>query len=175
MLNCRVGAPPAQQSEPASQLLDRGPGYLFAAHSNVLIAHWTAQGTGPLIAALAKTLGAFAPQHPEGMSNIHLIAEGVPLANAEAREALNALMKVHDGAMACAGTVIDGTGFWASATRALIMSVQLMAPSSYAMRTCASDAEVIAWIGKPHARRTGVTLETEALGRAIAEVRALSS
>ena len=165
----------AEPSEPLTQVLDRGPGYLFAAHRNVVIAHWMAQGTGPLIAEFAKTLGAFVPRHQEGVSNINLIAAGLPLANVEARQALSALMKVHDGAMACVGTVLDGTGFWASATRGLIMSLQLMAPSSFATRTCASDAEVIAWIIKPHAARTGVTLDAETLAGAIAETRAHSA
>lgn len=163
-----------QPSEPVSQVLDRGSGYVFAAHRNVVIAHWTAQGTGPLIAALGQTLATFVARHPEGISSIHVIAEGLPLANAEARDALSVLMKVHGGAIAAVGTVLDGTGFWASATRGLIMSLQLMAPSSVAMRTGASDAEVAAWIVKPHARRTGVELEPEALALALTKVRSLS-
>jgi hypothetical protein len=147
---------------------------VFTAHQNVMIASWTAQGTSPLIEALGRALGSFLAQHPEGVSNVHIIAAGLPLANTEARAALSALMKVHGGAMACAGTVLDGTGFWASATRGVIMSVQLLAPSSFAMRTCATDAELIAWIVKPHAQRTGVVLEPQALERAMAETRALS-
>jgi len=114
-------------------------------------------------------------EHPEGISNVHIIAAGLPLANTEAREALSALMKAHDGALACAGTVLDGTGFWASATRGVIMSLQMLAPSSYAMRTCASDAELVAWMPKPHAQRTGVVLEPKALEGAIAEARAHSA
>ncbi len=163
-----------EPSDSLTQVLARGPAYVFAAHGNVLIAHWTAQGTGPLIAAFAEAFAAFVPQHPEGISNINLIAAGLPLADAEAREALGALMKVHESTVACVGTVLDGTGFWASATRGLIMSLQLMAPKSFATRTCASDAEVISWIVKPHARRTGVELDPKALEHAIAEIRALS-
>ena len=173
--SCILIATVGEPSEPLIQVLGRGPGYLFAAHRNVLIAHWTAQGTGALIAAFGEALAAFVPQHPERFSNINLIAAGLPLANSEARDALGALMKVHDGAMACVGTVLDGTGFWASATRGLIMSLQLMAPSSFATRTCANDAEVVEWIIKPHAGRTGVVLERQSLTRALVEVRGLSS
>jgi hypothetical protein len=165
----------AAQSETSLQVLDRGPGYLFAAHRNVFIASWTAQGTRPLIDALGRVLGAFIAQHPEGISNIHLIAAGLPLANTEAREGLSALMKRHGGALACAGTVLDGTGFWASATRSVIMSLQLMTPSSFAMRTCATDGELASWIFKPHADRTGVVIEQQALEQALAEARALSA
>jgi hypothetical protein len=148
---------------------------VFTAHQNVLIASWTAQGTGPLIAALGRALGGFAAEHPEGISCVNVIAAGLPLATTEAREALSALMKVHDGALACAGTVLDGTGFWASATRGVIMSLQRLAQSSCAVRTCASDGELAAWMPKPHAQATGVVLEPQTLERAIAEARALSA
>lgn len=164
----------AAQPETSLRVLDRGPGYLFAAHHNVLIASWTAQGTRPLIDALGRALGVFVAEHPEGISSIHLIAAGLPLANAEAREGLSALMKLHNGALACAGTVLDGTGFWASATRSVIMGLQLMTPSSFAMRTCATDAELAGWMLKPHADRTGVALEQQALERALTDARALS-
>ena len=175
MLNSVLHSVVKATSPEPSPILGRGPGYLFTAHENVLIASWTAQGTGPLIAALAESLNAFAARHPEGISNIHIIAAGLPLANTEAREALATLMKTHDGRLACAGTVLDGTGFWASATRGVIMSLQLLAPSSFAMRTCASDAELVGWIIKPHAQRTGLTLDPQALERAMAQARALST
>lgn len=141
----------------------------------MLIASWTAQGTRPLIEALGRALATFVAQHPEGISNVHIIAAGLPLANAEAREALSGLMQKHDRHLACGGTVLDGTGFWASATRSVIMSLQLLTPSSIAMRTCASDAELAAWMLKPHAQRTGVALEQQALEQAMAYARGCSA
>ena len=147
---------------------------MFVGYRNVLIASWTAQGTGPLIAALGRALDAFAEQHPEGFSNLHIIAAGLPLADSEARAALGALMKTHDKALATVGTVLDGTGFWASATRSLIMSLQLLTPSTFAMRTCGSDPELAAWMLKPHAQRTGVTLDQPALEKAMASARAMA-
>jgi hypothetical protein len=168
-----VKASPPAQAEISLPVLGQGPGYLFVAHRNVLIASWTAQGTGPLIAALGRALEAFNAQHPEGISNVHIIAAGLPLANSEAREALSALMKKHDGDLGVAGTVLDGTGFWASATRSVIMSLQMLTPSSFAMRTCATDSELAAWMIKPHAQRTGVELDQDALERAMAEARKL--
>jgi hypothetical protein len=170
-----VAAPPPTQSEVSLPVLDRGAGYVFVAHKNVLIASWTAQGTGPLIDALGRALGAFAEQHPEGISNVHIIAAGLPLANNDARAALSALMKKHDTDLACAGTVLDGTGFWASATRSVIMSLQLLTPSSFAVRTCGSDSELATWMLKPHAQRTGVTLDQQSLERAMAEARSIAS
>ena len=156
-------------------VVDQGSGYVFAAFENVLIASWTAQGTLARIEALGRALGAFAARHPEGISSVHIIAAGLPLADSDARAALSALMKKHDAELACGGTVLDGTGFWASATRGVIMSLQFLASSSFTVRTCASDAELAAWLLKPHLQRTGVTLDPKALEQAMAETRALSS
>lgn len=155
-------------------MLDRGAGYLFVAHRNVMIAAWTAQGTGPLIDAFGRALGHFIAQHAQGVSSVHLIAPDLPLANSDAREGLSALMKKHDRDLACAGTVLDGTGFWASATRSVIMSLQLLTPSTFAVRTCGTDAELAGWMLKPHARRTGIELEQQALERAMAGARELA-
>ena len=66
-------------AEVSIKVVGRGVGYLFAAYRNVLIASWTAQGTGPLIEALGQALASFHLQHPEGFSNVHIIAAGLPL------------------------------------------------------------------------------------------------
>ena len=167
-----VTATPALASE--LSVLDSGFGYVFAAYRNVLLASWKAQGTRPLIEALGRALASFVSLHPEGVSSVHIIAAGLPLADNAAREALSDLMKAHDSHLACGGTVLDGTGFWASATRGVIMSLQMLTRSSFAVRTCASDAELAAWLLKPHAHRTGITLEQQALEQAMGQIRVLS-
>ena len=130
-------------------------GYLFVGHRNVLIASWTAQGTGPLIAALAQVIETFVAAHPEGISSVHLIAAGLPLADAEAREALREIMKQHAGALACAGTVLDGTGFWASATRGMLVGLQVLAPArTLPTRTSPSSSPGC----QASRKRTGITL-----------------
>jgi hypothetical protein len=171
VLHGRVSSTPSFHADPANQSLAHGPGYVFSAHHNVLFAFWTAQGTGQLIDAFRRAVGAFVPLHPEGFSSVHVVANGLPLATSEARDALAALMKQYAGNLACAGTVLEGTGFWASATRGVIVSLQLLAPNTFAVRTCASVAELVAWIPKPHALRTGVVLQANELEQAIAQAR----
>jgi hypothetical protein len=166
--------PPPSRAEPADQILAEGEGYLFAAHHNVLITCWTAQGTGPLIATLGTALGAFIARHPEGVSNVHVIAAGLPLATNEARDALGVLMKLHGAQLACVGIVLEGTGFWASATRGLIVGLQLMVRNLFAIRTCATVSELVDWLPKEHAGRTGIALDPKQFARAIADARARS-
>jgi hypothetical protein len=159
-------------AEVAHQVLAEGPGYLFTAHHNVLISCWSAQGTAALIDELGSALGAFIASHPEGVSNVHVIAAGLPLATNEARDALGALMKVHGAQLACVGIVLEGSGFWASATRGLIVGLQLLARNLFAMRTCATVSELVDWLPKPHQARTGIALEPTSFERAVADARA---
>lgn len=150
--------------------LGRGDGYLFAGYHNVLIAIWTAQGTGERIAALDRVTAPFARKHPEGFSSVQFIAKGLPLANSEARERLIALMRRHHDELGCIGTVLDGSGFLASATRSLILGMRLLAPQSFDMQTYASIPELSAWLPGPHAKRTGVTLDRAKLQDVLTEL-----
>ena len=155
----------------ALEIVGRGPGYLFARHHNVLIAIWTAQGTGPLVDALDRASAPLVRQHPEGFSSIHVVAKGTPLATGEARERLVALMKRYQGQIACIGTVLEGSGFWASATRSLILGMRLLAPQSFEMQTYASIPELAAWLPGPHGKRTGVALDPQELERVVTNLR----
>jgi hypothetical protein len=162
---------PEQAGTPV-EVLGRAPGYLLSAHRNVLIACWTAQGTQPMVEAFGHVLDSFVAQHVEGVSSIHLIRAGLPLATAGARDVLSGLIKKHGDVLACVGTVLEGTGFWASATRSLIVGLQLVAPNTVAIRTYASVSEVVAWLPKPHAQRTGTVLEPDELAQSITAARA---
>jgi hypothetical protein len=165
---------PSPPEPPATfvEVLGQASGYLVSAHRNVLIACWTAQGTQPMVEAFAHIFDSFIARHAEGVSTVHLISAGLPLATAGAREVLSNLMKKHGNVIACVGTVLEGTGFWASATRGLIVGLQLVAPNTVAMRTYGSVPEVVAWLPKPHAQRTRVVIEPHELEQSIATARA---
>jgi hypothetical protein len=154
-----------------TQLIERAPGRLFVAHGNLLIVIWTAQGTGPLIDELARVTAAFSRNHPEGFSSVHVITKGLPLATSEARDRLIALIRRYGNQLACVGTVLEGSGFWASATRSFIVGLQIVTPISFKMQIYASAREVAAWLPEPHARRTGVSLDSEEIERAIMQFR----
>ncbi|HET6332132.1 MAG TPA: hypothetical protein VFG30_02920 [Polyangiales bacterium] len=167
-----MGPSPPAQPATSVEVLGQAPGYLVSAHHNVLIACWTAQGTAPMVEAFGHILDAFIAQHAEGISTVHLISAGLPLATGGARDVLTALMKKHGHAVACVGTVLEGTGFWASATRSLILGLQLVAPNSVAMRTYASVTEIATWLPKPHAQRTGIVIEPQELEQSVTIARA---
>jgi hypothetical protein len=154
-----------------TQLIERRPGCMFVAHGNVLIVIWTAQGTGPLIDELARVTAAFARKYPRGFSSVHVISKGLPLATSEARDRLLALIRRYGEQLACVGTVLEGSGFWASATRSFIVGLHILSPTPLKLQIYASAREVAAWLVEPHAQRTGVIFEPQEIERAIMQFR----
>jgi hypothetical protein len=147
-------------------------GCVFASWQNVLIAIWTTQGTGPLADKLGEVARPFSKSHPEGFSSVHVIGKSPPLPTSEARDKLIALMGDFSGNVACIGTVLEGSGFWASAVRSFIVGMRLLAPRTFEMQIYARLAELTTWMVGPHAARTGVELDPVQLERVLAKLRA---
>jgi hypothetical protein len=160
-------------AEPFSvEIVDRGPGYLFAVYRNVFIALWSTQGTGPLVERMENVSEPHIAKHPEGFSSIQLVAKGTPLATSEARERLVAVIRKHASQFACIGTVLEGEGFWASATRSLILGMRLLVPRSFEMQTYESIDELASWLPPHHLKKTGVALDPVELARVLRGLRA---
>lgn len=164
-----TSATPSATSEP--RVFYQTEGCVFAGWHNVLIAIWTTQGTGPLAQKLGEYARPFSKAHPEGFSNVHIIGKKPPLPTSEAREKLLSLMSDFADNVACIGTVLEGSGFWASAVRSFIVGLRLVAPRTFEMQTYASVPELIKWLVPPHAARTGVALDPVELERVLASLR----
>ncbi len=152
-------------------VLHRDQGCLFATWQNVLVAAWTIQSTGELARKLGQVTEAFVRSHPEGFSTVHVIARKPPLPTSEAREEFAALTKRYSKQLACVGTVLEGSGFWASAIRSVIVGVRLVSGQPFDMQIYSSIDELSEWLPRPHATKTGTRLEAAALSKALAEVR----
>jgi hypothetical protein len=94
-----------------------------------------------------------------------------PLPTSEARDELLSLMKKFSENVACIGTVLEGSGFWAGAVRSFIVGLRLVAPRTFEMQTYASIAELSEWIVGPHAIRTGVEIDRAQLERVLTALR----
>ena len=159
MVSKRPGA------EETLEILHRGEGCVFATFRNVLIATWTIQSTGPLAKKLGDVSAAFTRAHPEGFSTIHVIAKKPPLPTTEAREEFAALTRQYAKQLACVGTVLEGSGFWASAVRSMVVGIRLLAAQPFEMQVYSSIEELAAWLPGPHGGKTGVKLDPSELGR----------
>lgn len=157
---------------PGVEILHEGEGCLFGSWKNLLVATWTTQCTGPLAESLGRVAGPFAKAHPEGFSSIHVIGNKPPLPTSEARETLIAQMRQYSNEVACIGTVLEGSGFWASAVRSFIVGLRFVVPRTFEMQTYASIPELAAWLPPLHAARTGVVIEKAELERTLVAFRA---
>jgi len=171
-MSSRAGTAPLASGASTFDIVDRGPGHVLAVYRNVFIAFWATQGTGELIERLERFSAPHIEAHPEGVSSIQLVAKGTPLATSEARERLVSLIRRHSNRLACIGTVLEGEGFWASATRSLILGMRLLVPRSFEMQTYESIEELARWLPAPHAKKTGVVLEEPELIGVLRALRA---
>jgi hypothetical protein len=146
-------------------------GYIIAGWLNVSIVIWGKQATVPMVAELAKASDAFVPLHPK-ISSIQMILNGAPIPGAEARAALEALTEHQLDRLACIAMLIEGTGFWASAMRGFLTSMQLVQRHRFGVKTmtCATPSQVAKWLPAPHREKTGVALDESELAKVLAEL-----
>jgi hypothetical protein len=159
-------------SQPISELIliDEDPGrYRFYKWQHVHLVVWV----GPAVGATARRLGAATPPQPPGTqrSDVHIVTSGTALPSADARSGFVELMKQMDGDIACIGVVIEGGGFWASAMRSAVIGLSMMAPKTLPFRAMGSFEDLTAWLPAEHRRRTGITIDSVGLRRALTEAR----
>jgi hypothetical protein len=137
--------------------------YAFYTWQNIMIACWSKRATGPAIEKIARLREAMNVQHPEGVSVVYLIADQAGLPTAEARDGVRKLMQRYSKQRACLAIVVFGEGFWASAMRAAIAGVHLLARSTFPMRVCGRVEDVVEWLPERHERHTRRHIEPEEL------------
>jgi hypothetical protein len=123
-----------------------------------MVSVWESKGT---IAAVDRMLLACAamPRIAEKRSDIHVIAQGAQLPEAEVRDHFIEAMRRHESALACVAVVVEGTGFGASAMRSFVTGLHWLAPRSFHFGLHSSVAEVAARLPAVHERLSGVHLE----------------
>lgn len=163
--------PSEPDPSPETNLLYEAKGCLFGTWKNVIVAIWTTQATGPLVSVLSEITIEFSKAHPERFSLVHVIGRGPPLPTAEARDLFVRETRKHSKDLACVGTVLEGSGFWASAVRSFIVGIRFVVPRTFDIQTYASIAEVAAWLPAPHAAKTGVTIDRREFERALLALR----
>jgi hypothetical protein len=132
---------------------------------NVVIAHWYGKPTG----AAAKTLWTLTDQLLQDVgaatkfSFVHIVANEVAMPDSQAREVLVEAARTQEARIGIAALVVNGTGFWASALRGVATSITILLPKTVQVRICGSPAELIPWFPTEHERRTGVSLDPDAL------------
>lgn len=130
---------------------------------------WATQATALHAQEMAKLSEEIGKTQPRG-SSVSLAVNRAPLPTYEARRAIHELTRRNEKNIVCAATLIEGTGFWASAIRSLVTSLHLVGRWSFELKTF-SDIDTLAeWVAPVHASATGIAVEVKELAGALAWV-----
>jgi hypothetical protein len=134
---------------------------------NFVITIWVAAGTQAAVARVARVTAMTCEQHPEKVSHVHLLKNGIGLPSSDARSGLVQIMKDHGGRIGVCAVMVGGSGFWASAMRSTITAMRMLAPREFELRLHGTLDEIMAWVPDAHRQCTGVDIPASALERVL--------
>jgi hypothetical protein len=141
-------------------LLDFKAGaYAFYGWQSTIIVLWPTQATGPAVDRFIMAAERFTRARPEGVSHIHIVANGAAMPTSEAR---TGFVHIYQH---------EGDGFWAATLRSAVTGIRMLCPRTFSMRCNENILEVALWLPKEHAKRTGVVLPPDALTQALRQAR----
>jgi hypothetical protein len=146
-------------------------GFVLAKWKNVGIVVWGVQATLPLVAKLEVFSDALIAEHQEGISAVHVIANAAALPESATRAELDRISNKYAKNLACMATVIEGTGFWASAMHSFITSIHWVTRRPFKVRISSNLNEIAAWLPTLHWERTGVRFSTADILRVLQSIR----
>jgi hypothetical protein len=168
----KAGSPTAGADE--LTLFDLLPGAVsFFAFHNVTIVVWHSTPDPLSVERLRLVSERRRKQHPK-LSVIHML-HGAPLdmlPDTPTRHGLAQVVKEGQGTLALVAVLVPVAGFMASAIRGLLTGIRVASRGTFEMGLYADLEELVRWLPDEHRARTGVTLDKDALRRALQ--RALS-
>lgn len=161
-------ARPDQLADTPWTILEVEPGVCaVASWHNFVITVWVAAGTQAAVERLARVTAVMCEQHPEKVSHVHLLKNGIGLPSADARAGLVQIMKDHGTSVAACAVMVGGTGFWASAMRSTITAMRMLAPRVFELRLHGTLDEILEWLPDAHRQTTGVDIPDDAIARVL--------
>ena len=107
-------------------------------------------------------------ERDEPTSLLSVIPAGLPIPSSDVRKAGTDLLAEVQPHICCMATVVEGTGFWASAIRSVLTGIQLVVRSPKPNRAFARIEEAAAYIADHYPERA---VMPEALRNATAQLR----
>lgn len=141
---------------------------------NIAMVAWRGRPNGPATRELGnitkRLLDALGTETK--ISYIHLVPVGLGLPDSDGRAALHEITNSYGQHTACVGVIVSGSGFWASAVRGIVTSVQVIAPRSVELRIHGDSSQLLEWFPSEHELRTGVAIQGAELRLTIEQAEA---
>jgi hypothetical protein len=155
------------------QLLDEQPDrFAFFGWKNITIVTWSSTPDAEAIKRLASVGERRIREHPESLTDVHLVLGKISFPDAATREVLVAESRKAAPHLGTVGVVIGGEGFWASAIRGFVTSVHMLVPGHFQLRLFGRVDELVEWLPAVHESRTGVRVSAAQLRGALDHVHA---
>jgi hypothetical protein len=148
-------------------------GFVFASYLNVGIAIFSEKMPAQLVQELRPITLELARQH-KLTSTIYIPVDGMPMPDAQARDALQKLASELSDDIIAIAQVISGDDLWASAVRGLATSLQWVNRTKYKVKAFSTVAEATAWLAPIHSARSHA-IDPDDLAREIARLLARPS
>lgn len=134
---------------------------------DVVVIVWGIDVTPALIDEYAKLL-TYVATTQRRYSIVHIAPTLKNLPGGEMRAAFAAIAEQHVNHVLLTAVLIVGSGFWSSAVRGVITSVQVLLRRKLNTKVCGSIDEVVSWLALEHSSLTGKPLDSMQLRAAIA-------
>jgi hypothetical protein len=144
---------PSVQEPELLRLVAVAGSYGFYRWANVAINVWSSQPTLAAVQVLSELTERSLSACPDGIASVHWLDQGVALPTAEARVSLSELAKRYPKHVTCAAVMLQGSGFWASATRSALTGIMLLAPGTFSLRFFGELGELARFIAHEQAER----------------------
>ena len=145
-------------------------GCVMAYHNDISIVVWAKQADAELANQFAALIADVARAHPR-MSTVQILAPGAAVPTPEAREIINGLIVQYAPRLIGCAALLEGTGFWASAMRSFLTSLQLFRRGGFTTKICASQQEAATWLAPLHSAAVGVSVSPTELQAAMTQLR----
>ena len=132
----------------------------------VMATVWATRSTLELVAELEQLLVAASKRYPK-ISSVHVITSSFSLPPADVRAKLGGLTQRYGDRLVCSASMLAGTGFWASAIRGAVTSIQVFDLRRRRQRVFADLGELVDWVAPTHNEATGSTISPHELQHAL--------
>jgi hypothetical protein len=158
--------------EPRLEILGEHPNAVrVGRYKNLVIGAWSGQCTGAAVRTLKELMVPLHRGSSELRSYIHMLPGHVPMPDAEARAGFRWIMDHYEPHIACAAVLLEGSGFWASAMRNVVIGLRLLTANSFAYRIDTTHEELLVWFPDEHQKRTGVRIPADELRPLLEQAR----
>ncbi|HEX4475239.1 MAG TPA: hypothetical protein VH142_09200 [Polyangiaceae bacterium] len=145
-----------RRASDAAQIFYEEPRCVMGSFKNLAVVIWGTQATLPLAEQLETFSENLIRRYPEGVSLVQVIANQAPLPASATRDKLDRMTERFAPHLACVGTVVEGSGFWASAMQSFITSLHWVSRRPFKVKITSSLIELSTWLPKAHEERTRV-------------------